>query len=124
MKNPFLLIRTYIRWAMAFRQVNKALKIRLFRWQKRYIRGQSLYMPEKRCSGRTTAYMLRTLLNMPDLVGLITDTPAIYRLAEADPSTPSPTNRSDQYKRWFTREFRQMYTLLMVSPVKLPVIKP
>lgn len=119
-----LRIGDYIRWGRVFRQVNKALKIRLFWWQKRYIRGESLHMPEKRGSGRTTAYMLRVLLNSQDGVWLITDTPAIYQLAEQDPSTPSPTNRDVRYKQWFAREFRQMYVSLTVSPLAMPVITP
>lgn len=109
-----------VNWRRAFRIIDKTLGIRLTHWQKRYIKRKSSHMPCKRRCGRTTAYMLRALLSAQEPLWLATSTVALFRLAEGDPSTPHPTNTSDEYKREFVREFRQMYASLAASKLNLP----
>ncbi|MCM1322851.1 MAG: hypothetical protein NC218_01560 [Acetobacter sp.] len=41
------------------RKINKALNIKLYKWQIQYIFGKESFMPNYRASGRTTAHILR-----------------------------------------------------------------
>lgn len=52
-----------IKWWWIFRKVSKALGFRLFSWQEEYIRDTTYRYPATRNSGRTTAHILRMLLN-------------------------------------------------------------
>ena len=50
-------------WNKTFKKIEKALGFKLYDWQKAYISLESDFVPEGRCVGATTAFILRWLLN-------------------------------------------------------------
>lgn len=50
-------------WSRTLKKVEKVLGFKLYDWQKDYIMLKSDWMPSERASGRTTAFILRHLLN-------------------------------------------------------------
>ena len=50
-------------WNKTFKKVEEALGFKLYNWQKEYIRMDCDDMPSYRACGRTTAFVLRYLLN-------------------------------------------------------------
>ena len=106
---------------MKIRRIEKALNIKLYKWQKRYILGECSWIyGEQRQTGRTTAYILRLLIdvNYPPLV--IYENPSHY--VDSYENGFPRSGGGETYTRFFIRELRRINKILNSAGVKTRTI--
>lgn len=102
--------------AILIGQIERALRIELYDWQRLYIITGIWQPPEGRQQGKTLAYILRTLLDKSK--PLLLYEPAIVRAYADNPFieqqySPVPMH----YTSWFRREIIDIYEQLRAAGV-------
>lgn len=106
---------------MKIRRIEKALNIKLYKWQKQYICGRRPWIyGEQRQTGRTTAYILRLLIdvNSPPLV--IYENPSRY--ADSYNNGYPRSGGGYVYTRFFIGELHRINKILNSAGVKTRTI--
>ena len=111
----------YCRRRMKIRRIEKALNIKLYKWQKQYICGRCSWIyGEQRQTGRTTAYILRLLIdvNSPPLV--IYENPSRY--ADSYENGYPRSGGGYVYTRFFIGELHRINKILNSAGIKTRTI--
>ncbi len=117
MRNLFKLWRR----RMKIRRIQKALNIKLYEWQKRYIFGEcSWFYGEQRQTGRTTAYILRLLIDVKATPLVIYENPSRY--ADSYENGYPRSGGGHIYTRFFTSELLRINKILNSAGVKTRAI--
>lgn len=111
----------YYRRRIKIRQFEKALNIKLHKWQKRYIcREGSWFYGEQRQTGRTTAYILRLLIDVKAPPLFIYENPSRY--ADSYENGYPRSGGGHIYTHYFTSELRRINKILKSAGVKTRTI--
>jgi len=111
----------YCRRRMKIRRFEKALNIKLYKWQKRYIcQGGLRVYGEQRRTGRTTAYILRLLIDVKAPPLFIYENPTQY--ADSYENGYPRSGGGSLYARFFTSELRRINKILNSAGVKTRTI--
>ena len=111
----------YCRRKMKIRRFEKALNIKLYKWQKRYICREGLWIyGEQRQTGRTTAYILKLLIDVKAPPLVIYENPKQY--ADSYENGYPRSGGGYVYARFFTSELRRINKILNSAGVKTRTI--
>ncbi|MGE4272078.1 MAG: hypothetical protein AB7E31_04310 [Desulfitobacterium sp.] len=93
------------------RIIEKAMKFKLYDWQKAYILGVTNYVQPGRVSGKTTAYMLRLCLSEGEPIDLTNHETLLYYL---------DGSHDTNYLNWFRYHLQDIYLeLQMIGGLRL-----